>query len=144
MMVNQILVTPLNRINSPGGDVLHAMKHGDNGYAGFGETYFSWVLNGKIKGWKRHTKMTMNLIVPVGQVCFVFFSEGHNEDNEYRVERIGLNRYVRITVPPGIWFAFQGLYEPQSLLVNIANISHDPNEVEQLELSKIQYDWINS
>lgn len=141
MMDKQILVTPLNRINSPGGDVLHAMKHGDDGYEGFGETYFSLVLNGKIKGWKRHTRMTMNLIVPVGQVRFVFFSECHKE---YRVERIGFNRYARLTVPPGIWFAFQGLYEPQSLLVNIANITHDPSEVEQLELSKIQYNWNNS
>ena len=60
---------------------------------------------------------------------------------EFRVEEIGVDRFVRITVPPGIWFGFQGLHTAQSLLLNIANIPHDPNEVERLALTDINYDW---
>ena len=138
MSLNDILITPLARIMTAGGDVLHAMKQSEAGYAGFGEAYFSWVAAGAVKAWKRHTRMTMNVIVPVGQVKFVFCLDGADA---FRVEEIGVDRYARITVPPGIWFGFQGLAAPQSLVLNIANIPHDPNEVERLALSEIQYGW---
>lgn len=136
--LDDILITPLARITTAGGDVLHAMKQSDAGYAGFGEAYFSWVAAGAVKAWKRHTRMTMNIVVPVGLVRFVFRLDG---DDAFRVEEIGVDRYARITVPPGIWFGFQGLAAPQSLLLNIANIPHDPNEVERLALSDIKYGW---
>jgi dTDP-4-dehydrorhamnose 3,5-epimerase len=136
--LDDILVTSLARIATVGGDVLHAMKQSDAGYAGFGEAYFSWVAVGAVKAWKRHTRMTMNVVVPVGQVRFVFHLDG---TDEFRVEEIGVDRYVRLSVPPGIWFGFQGLAEPESLVLNIANIPHDPNEVERLALSDIKYGW---
>ena len=136
--LDDILVTPLARITTPGGDVLHAMKQSDAGYNGYGEAYFSWVAKDAVKAWKRHTRMTMNVIVPVGAVRFVFRPEGADT---FRVEEIGVDRYARITVPAGIWFGFQGLAEPQSLVLNVANILHDPNEVERLALSDINFGW---
>jgi dTDP-4-dehydrorhamnose 3,5-epimerase len=141
MLLTAIEMTPLKRINTSGGDVLHALKREDVGYAGFGEAYLSWISGGMIKGWKRHTKMTMNIVVPVGQVRFVFRIAGANGLDEYRVEEIGVDNYARITVPPGVWFAFQGLDSPASLVMNIANIPHDPNEVERMGLDEINYAW---
>lgn len=138
MSLNDILITPLTRIATVGGDVLHAMKQSDGGYAGFGEAYFSWVASGAVKAWKRHTRMTMNVIVPVGQVKFVFRLDS---TDAFRVEEVGVDHYARLTVPPGIWFGFQGLAAPQSLVLNIANIPHDPTEVERLALSDINYVW---
>lgn len=141
MKLADILLTPLSRIETTGGDVLHAMKQSDAGYAGFGEAYFSWVSAGAVKAWKRHTRMTMNVVVPVGQVRFVFRLVNSDGAEEFRVEEVGVDRYARITVPPGIWFGFQGLNTPQSLVLNIASIPHDPNEVERLALSDINYVW---
>lgn len=141
MKFADILVLPQLRIETKGGDVLHAMKQGDAGYAGFGEAYFSLVSAGVVKAWKRHTRMTMNVVVPVGQVRFVFRWVNEDGVDEFRVEEIGVNRYERITVPPGIWFGFQGLHRLQSLVLNIASIPHDPNEVERLAQSDINYVW---
>jgi dTDP-4-dehydrorhamnose 3,5-epimerase len=138
MSLDDIKITPLSRITTEGGDVLHAMKQSDPSYNGFGEAYFSWVALGAVKAWKRHLRMTMNAIVPVGQVRFVFRLDG---SDELRVEEIGEDRYARLTVPAGIWFGFQGLAEPKSLVLNIANIPHDPNEVQRLALSEIKYAW---
>ena len=70
--LSDILVTPLARIATDGGDVMHALKNNDPEYGGFGEAYFSWLEHRKVKAWKCHTEMTMNLIVPFGQVKFVF------------------------------------------------------------------------
>lgn len=141
MNISDILVTPLRRIETIGGDVLHGMKQSDPGYAGFGETYFSWVSIGAVKAWKRHTQMTMNVVVPVGKVRFVFRSVNSDDIEEFRVDEIGEDHYVRLTVPPGIWFGFQGVGSPQSLVMNVASIPHDPNEVERILLSDINYKW---
>ena len=137
-MLSNIIVTPLKHIKVEGGDVLHALKNSDSSFNGFGEAYFSWITNGSVKAWKCHTKMTMNIIVPVGKVRFVFHLEG---TKEFRIEEIGDNRYIRLSIPPGIWFGFQGISSRQSLVLNIANILHNPNEIKRLNLSEINYDW---
>ena len=71
--------------------------------------------------------MNMNLIVPEGFVKFVFYDEKFNYFEEYE---IGTKNYFRITVPPGLWFAFKGLGK-RNLVMNIADIEHDPNESEK-------------
>jgi len=141
MKLADICVTGLQRIPVKGGDVLHAMKKCDFGYAGFGEAYFSGVATGVVKGWKRHKRMTMNLVVPVGRVRFVFYGLDDHGIAGFRVEEIGEERYGRLTVPPGIWFAFQGLAAPQNLVLNIGSVEHDPNEVERLGINDFQYAW---
>ena len=135
--VDQILVTPLQRIVVAGGDVLHGMKFGDPGFVDFGEVYFSQIEEDAIKAWKRHLQMTLNFVVPVGMVQFVFV----DDEGGKREEVIGLERYVRLTVPPGLWFGFKGLMTSHSLLMNIADIPHDPGEIERKELSQIQFNW---
>lgn len=137
--LEEITITPLARIAVSGGDVWHAMKSGDPGFSGFGEAYFSWVEKGAIKAWKQHHRMTLNLIVPVGEVRFVFVRD--DSLKTFREEIVGVSRYARLTVSPGIWFGFQGLATPQSLVLNIADISHDPDEVFRRELKEIKYDW---
>jgi len=135
--VNQILLTPLKRIQVSGGDVLHGMKCSDPGYVDFGEAYFSIVEAGFIKAWKRHLRMTLNIIVPFGSVSFAFI----DEEGKVREEVIGENRYVRLTVPPGIWFGFKGLDSPYSVLMNVADIPHDPLEIERRAISEMNYNW---
>jgi len=140
MKSKDILVSPLRRIDTEGGDVMHGLKTTDNGYQGFGEAYFSWVSHGSVKAWKCHSEMTMNLIVPVGRVKFVFQLEDINGVNEFRSEIIGVDRYMRISVPPGIWFGFKGM-DSQNLILNLASIAHDPNEVKRLGLNDMDYIW---
>jgi dTDP-4-dehydrorhamnose 3,5-epimerase len=142
--LKNIFLTPLSRIITPDGDVCHAMKQSDSGYSGFGEAYFSWIGLGKVKAWKRHTRMILNLVVPVGSVRFVFCTHNTSGLPEYRVETIGIDRAMRVTVPPGVWFGFQGIKEEQSLVLNIANIEHDPNEVERINVHQLNYNWANT
>jgi dTDP-4-dehydrorhamnose 3,5-epimerase len=136
--LEEIIITPLLKIEVVGGDVLHILKHSDSVFSGFGEAYFSIIESGSIKAWKRHTEMTMNIVVPFGKVRFVFYIEGRDE---FRIEELGIKCYSRITVPPGVWFGFQGISEEQSLVLNIANIQHDPNEVERRNLEDINFNW---
>ena len=137
--LDDILVTPLKRIPTVGGDVMHGLKKSDNGFNGFGEVYFSWVEQGAIKAWKCHQRMTLNLIVPVGEVSFVFHIT--NQKISFRTENIGEERYLRLTVPPGIWFGFKGIATERSLLTNLADMTHDSDELLRKETSEFDYDW---
>ncbi len=134
-----IITTHLSTIPTDGGDVLHGIKKNEETYFGFGEAYFSNIKKGKIKGWKLHKDMTMNLIVPSGTVKFVFFDETFTSHKELTIGRLN---YCRVTVPPKIWFAFQGLdNQYPNLVFNFANLQHDPNEVIRKEINEIFYNW---
>ena len=134
-----IITTHLLKIPTDGGDVLHGIKKNEETYFGFGEAYFSNIKKGKIKGWKLHKDMTMNLIVPSGTVKFVFFDEKLKSHKELTIGRIN---YCRVTVPPKIWFAFQGLDNKYpNIVFNFANLQHDPNEVIRKEINEIFYNW---
>ena len=70
--LKDIMVSPLKRIPTKGGDVLHVLRDFDSGYNGFGEVYFTFIERGAIKAWKCHQRMTLNLVVPIGEISFVF------------------------------------------------------------------------
>lgn len=141
-MISDVIVTPLKQISVPGGDVLHALKNTENNFLGFGEAYFSCITKNSIKAWKRHKKMTMNLIVPMGKVRFVIFDDRDN-NNHPVCQSITLSRdnYLRLTVPPMVWLGFQGLADAESIILNLANMLHDPDECDKQEMSNINFDW---
>jgi dTDP-4-dehydrorhamnose 3,5-epimerase len=136
--LDQIRITPLRRIPTAGGDVLHAIKSSDPGFLEFGEAYFSIVQPGAVKAWKLHRQMTLNLVVPIGDVRFVFVGENLQSRRD---ETIGESNYVRLTVPPGIWFGFQGLGTPLSLILNVADMAHRPDEVLRKPMEEIVCNW---
>jgi len=140
-MIKDLLITPLDIIETPGGNVMHAMKQIDTGFFGFGEAYFSEIKPGSIKAWKRHREMTLNLIVPLGKIKFVMFDDRKGTNNGFQEVIISKENYCRLTVPPMIWVGFKGLSSFKSILLNIASIPHNPKEVDKKEIDKIEFDW---
>jgi len=131
-----VILTPLKQIYHPKGDIFHAMKKSDPGFTDFGEAYFSTINKGDVKGWKKHTKMTLNLIVPIGEIEFIVHDE---QKNEFFSVKLSQQNYQRLTVKPGLWMAFRGIGE-YNLLLNLADIEHDPSEAVNVEFDTIQYD----
>jgi dTDP-4-dehydrorhamnose 3,5-epimerase len=132
-----IILTPLKQIYNPNGDVFHAMKKSDIGFDGFGEAYFSTTKKGAIKGWKKHIKMTLNLIVPFGEIEFVIYNE---VINEFQSVKLSQKNYQRLTIKPGLWVAFKGVAE-HNILLNLANLEHDKEEVVNKNLNELIYAW---
>lgn len=124
-------VTPLKKVYNPKGDIYHFLKENDKEFSGFGEAYFTHIHSGDVKGWKKHKKMTMNLVVPIGLVRFYFYDETSACS---KFLDAGPDNYIRITVSPGVWVAFKGLAKGTSLILNVSNILHDPSEAENKEL----------
>ena len=74
-MIEGVVVTPLKQYFDERGKVMHMMRSDSPIFDAFGEIYFSWVEKNAVKAWKKHTRMSMNLVVPVGLVRFVFYNE---------------------------------------------------------------------
>ena len=138
-----LIVSPLKQIENPRGDILHAMKISSEGFSGFGEAYFSSVNKGEIKGWKKHLEMTLNIIVPTGEIRFVIYDDReHSLTNDQAFDiNLSRNNYCRLTVPPGLWLGFQGVSRGTNLLLNIANIEHNSDESINIPLEEIKFDW---
>ena len=141
--IEGIILTPLKKITHPMGGIFHAMKESDVGYAGFGEAYFSTIKHGEIKGWNLHRKMTLNLVVPMGKVTFVIYDDkdGSNSKENYFKVMLSQTNYQRLTVPPGLWLAFKGIGSSTNLILNVANMEHDSNELDRMEFDMVDYNW---
>ena len=135
--IKNIVKTKLKVISVLGGDVMHGMKKTDVGFKEFGEAYFSYIKSNKIKAWKKHSKMNLNLMVPFGSVMFVFM----DEKRFFRKEIIGDKAPFRLSVPPNIWFGFKGIGVRENIILNISDIIHDDNEVVRKDISEINFDW---
>ncbi|MDD4993352.1 MAG: dTDP-4-dehydrorhamnose 3,5-epimerase [Paludibacter sp.] len=144
IVIDGLLLTPLKQIYHPKGDVFHAMKQSDAGFAGFGEAYFSTIHCSDIKPWKKHLRMTLNFIVPVGEIRFVIYDDRADSATKgaFFDITLGSGNYKRITIPPNVWVAFSGIGKDLNLLLNLANLEHDPAEVERKDnLDEIAYIW---
>ena len=141
--IEGLILTPLKRIQHPKGDVLHGLKKSDAEYSSFGEAYFSTINNGEIKGWNKHKMMTLNLIVPFGEVTFVIYDKRESSRSKGKFFKVTLSQanYQRLTVPPGLWLAFKGKSNDINLILNIADMEHDPDEIEKMDLDKFPYNF---
>lgn len=135
LLPSGIFVTPLKQVPSVKGDIFHALKLTDQGFHGFGEAYFTHILAGETKGWKQHTKMVLNLIVPVGTVRFHFYNEAESKASNVLLSSRP-EEYMRLTVAPGNWLAFSGVGPDTNLILNLASIEHDPTEAINCDLTK--------
>ncbi len=142
--IDGVIITPLKQIIKSEGSIYHAMKKGDNTFYGFGEAYFSYINSNIIKAWKIHKKMWLNLVVPLGSVKFVLLDQRENSKTEGKFFEITLNpqnNYKRLTIPPGITFGFKGVGSDINLVLNVASIEHDPDEMQNFDLNIIDYKW---
>ncbi len=143
--IEGVVVTPLKIIEAPTGDIYHVLKNHDKSFSTFGEAYFSSVGEQEIKGWKKHKKMTLNIVVPVGEIRFVLYDNRPESLTSGRFLSLNISKsnYCRLTVPPGIWMGFQGIGKEINLLLNIASIPHDPEEADNLPIinNVFEYDW---
>jgi len=137
-ILNTIKVKSLRIIKLPEGNIMHILKKTELKKWTLEEAYFSKIKFNMIKAWKLHQKMTLNLTVPLGKVKFVFYSQ---INGRFRIIEIGEKNYVRLTIPPRIWFGFKGLGKPESIILNLANFKHSKKEILRKKKDKIKFNW---
>lgn len=143
-MIKGVTIHPLKQIEVPKGNIFHVLKRTDKGFFGFGEAYFSQIKQGAIKGWKRHNRMVLNLIVPIGTIKFIIFDDRDDSPTKGNFQEVVVSpktNYVRLTIEPGLWMAFAGVDKDISLLLDIIPEPHDPAEADSKDLDEIPYNF---
>jgi len=133
--IHGVLLTPLRQIVDERGAVLHMMRSDAPGFLGFGECYFSVINPGMMKAWKRHSRQTQNLVVPVGGVRFVLCDTREHSATRGALQTIELGRdlvFSRLTIPPLIWYGFACVGTTPALVTNCADLAHEAGESETL------------
>ena len=139
-MIKGVIVSQEKIIKNIHGNIFHIIKSKSDGYAGFGEAYFSAVKFKAIKAWKMHHEMTLNLLVVSGKVKFVIYDE-KDDRNIFDQHVLSSNENYRLTIPPKLWVGFRGESEGESLILNIANISHSDDELTRRNIDEINFNW---
>jgi len=144
-LIAGVVIHPLRQIRDQRGAVLHMLRADAPHFEGFGEIYFSMVLPGAIKAWKRHHEMVMNFAVPVGRIKLAIYDDRLDSPTRGTVQEltIGNEHYGLVRIPPGVWYGFQGVAEEPSLIANCATLAHDPLESESIDAyaENIPYHW---
>ncbi len=137
-------ITPLREIPTEGGAVLHMLRADSPEYTGFGEIYFSEVLPGAVRAWKKHRQQTQRFAVPVGCLRLVLFDDRPDSPSKGKTAEIILGRpgkYALLTLPPGIWYGFAAAGNNPALIANCTDIPHRPEETDRLPQDAIAFDW---
>jgi dTDP-4-dehydrorhamnose 3,5-epimerase len=144
--IEGVTTVALRELADEHGAVLHMLRSDAPDFIKFGECYFSEVLPGAIKAWKLHREQTQNLAVPVGRVRLVIYDDrvGSSTRGNLQIQELGRpDAYLRVQIPPGLWYGFACISDTPSLLANCADLPHDPTESERKPAlgASIPYDW---
>ncbi len=144
-MIEGVRITPLKQILDERGKIMHMLRNDTEGFAGFGEIYFSCVHPGAIKGWHIHKEMVLNYAVPHGNIKFVLFDDrvGSLTRGELQEIFMGPDNYCLVTVPPLVWNGFKGIGKEMAIVANCTTITHRADEIDRQDPfdSSIPYNW---
>jgi dTDP-4-dehydrorhamnose 3,5-epimerase len=146
--IEGIYFSELKQIPDERGSILHMLRNDDEVFIDFGEIYFSEVLPGAVKAWKYHHAQTQNLAVPIGRIRVVIYDERKTSSTQGNIQVLKLGRpdlYLRLTIPPGLWYGFTCISDTPALLANCADIPHNPDEsiTKPVNDKSIPYIWSN-
>mgnify|MGYP003961163449 FL=1 len=142
--IEGVKIVSLAQISDERGSVLHMIRK-EGPLCEFGEVYFSEVLPGKIKAWKRHKQMTQNFAVPLGQIKLAFYDDREHSRSKGKIETLVLGRpdnYYLVQVPPFLWYGFQGIGSTPSILANCADMVHEPEESESHDYTNPDFPFL--
>jgi dTDP-4-dehydrorhamnose 3,5-epimerase len=138
--IDGLTFTPLRVIGDERGAVLHMLRADAPDFTSFGECYFSEIKVGAVKAWKRHSRQTQNLAVPVGRVRFVVYDSRESSPTRGSLNVVELGRpdaYLRLRIPTRVWYGFKCLGETPALVANCPDLPHDPQESELIGINDL-------
>ena len=142
-----VIITELRQIADERGAVLHMLRADAPEFSRFGECYFSEVLPGAVKAWKRHRARTQHMAVPVGRIRLVMYDDRPSSSTQGQLQIVELGRpdaYLRLRIPHGVWYGFTCISTTPALVANCTDQVHDPAEgdVREWDDPAIPYSWV--
>ena len=145
--INGVKVISLKKIPDERGTIYHMLRSSDPHFTKFGETYFSKIYKGAIKGWHIHKKITLNYCVVQGMVKIVLYDARDNSSTKGNIMElfIGDDNYVLVVIPSGVANGHKGITET-ALLAYVPDVPHDKLDADEMIRidpydNDIPYNW---
>lgn len=139
-MIDGVIVSPMKQIPDNRGTVKTVMNEGDK----FEWVYTTSIYKGIIKGWHGYVTKTLNYCVVHGLVKLVLFDRRPESKTLWQIDELYLGdmNYSRVTIPPGVLNAFQGVTD-LSVVVVLADEVFDEGRMFRIPIDteSIPYDW---
>jgi len=112
------------------GKLYHHTRCDSSLFEKFGEVYISQTKTKVVKGWKLHQDLNQLMSVPSGKVLFILkdLREDSGTTGFVNHFEIGEDNYSILKIPKGVWYGFQTISEKDSLIVNLTDLPHNPQE----------------
>ncbi len=134
-MIEGVEITPLGIIEDRRGAVMHMLSLARHPYFTFGEIYFSKVNPRVFKGWHLHRSMTLNYACVVGRVKVYLMKVDEDRMGCEPIENVYLGPtnkdYNLLTIPPGIWNAFESDNSESAIIANCTNMPYSSRDIER-------------
>jgi dTDP-4-dehydrorhamnose 3,5-epimerase len=138
-------IVPLRRIPDERGTIFHMLKVTDEHFQQFGDIYFTTIYRNVVKGWHKHTEMTLNYACVFGRVKLVLHDDREDSPSRGVVQEIflGPDNHSLVVIPPGVWSGFKGMTDPFAIIANCCTHTHDPSRTTRVDPfdNSIPYDW---
>ena len=136
-MKENFLISDLKRIKHKDGDLIKGLSRASAQYAGFGESYYSCVKQGKIKAWRLHTQITNNMVIVQGELNVNLV------DKFKRVKSIKINsdNTKLLTIYPYTWYGFEAVGASDAIIHNITNFPYTESEIRRSDLKTFEGVW---
>jgi dTDP-4-dehydrorhamnose 3,5-epimerase len=143
--IEGVRILPLRRIPDERGTIFHMLRRDDPHFVEFGEIYFTSIFPDVVKGWHKHSEMTLNYACIFGRIKLVLYDDRPGSTTSGTVQEVflGPDNYALVTIEPDIWNGLKGMSEPYAIVANCCTHPHDPSRTTRLDPfdNHIPYDW---
>lgn len=104
----------------------------------------SYSYPGVIKGWHLHTKQEDRLVCVSGMVKLVLYDYRTDSPTYQEINEIFMGeRYPRaVFIPPGVFHGIKNIGQEIAVVIGMASLLYDPNNVDELRIHPLKNDII--
>ena len=134
-MIDGVKIIPLLQFPNERGVVKRMLRVDDPVFEKFGESYFSTIYPGDVKGWHFHKEMSMNYAVPIGMIKVILYDDRDGSPTKGEIQEIfiGEQNYVLVHIPDHVWNAFKGVGLKEALVANCSTVPFSPDEIVRID-----------
>ena len=124
---------------TPQGKLLKYIRQDHKNVHSFGESYFSWLNPGTVKGWYLHKRYKSYMTSPTCNLHLAIFNEEQSFEFKLTSDSFGY-----VIIPKGYYYAMKSLDQSPSLIVNTLDNVYEASEVERRDVNTFESWFINA
>lgn len=146
-MIEGITTKKLVRNADERGFLMELLRHDDELFEHFGQSYVALNYPGVIRAWHYHRKQTDYFVCVKGMIKVGLYDarEGSPTHGEVQEFFMGDNNPLLLKIPPGVYHGYKTVGTEPSLLINFPTHSYDRAEPDEYRVPydspEIPYDW---